>query len=285
MVELLIYQKDDCVSFDLCGAEGICSTTKAIDKDGPNEDALLVKQLNDNSAVIAIADGLGGHISGEKAAKLQITLLNDALNSVGTSNAGVGTEVRNAILNAIEKCNDRLLSEKLNSATTIIVVEIHKNRLRTYHVGDSTAMLTGQRGLMKAKTLPHSYVSLGIESGLLDPTEEINHKDRHYITNYVGKRDMRVEVGTEFQCDKFDTLLVCSDGLTDNLSTLSIVELIQSGPIDDCLRNLHSACSDAMHRDKGRFDDLTIVLLRPGIYKTSGNRISKSTSSNIINSV
>lgn len=265
MVELFIFQKDDCVPFNLSGARGILSTAKAIDKNGPNEDVLLVKQLNENSTVIAVADGLGGHCSGEQAARLQITLLRDELNSIGDADVRAGIEVRNAILNAIEKCNDRLLSENTNSATTVIVVEIHKTRLRTYHVGDSVAILAGQRGLLKAKTLPHSYVSMGIESGFLDPSEEITHEDRHYIMNYVGKSDMRVDVGSPFQCDKFDTLLVCSDGLTDNLSLESIVGLIQSGPIDDCLRNLQASCIEAMHRDTGQFDDLTIVLLRPGI--------------------
>lgn len=265
----LVLSKQDCVSkkFNLLHSSGVCLTQKSQDKEGPNEDAFLAMQLDEGTAVLAVADGLGGYSAGEYAATLQLSMLRDKLKSIHASDLEHGTEVRNSILDAIDNCNQQLLSENNRSATTILVVEINDNRLRTYHAGDSSAILVGQRGALKMKTLSHSNVSLGIEAGLLEPHQETEHEDRHYLTNYVGTTEMRIDISTTIESAKFDTLLLCSDGLTDNLSIEDITAVIRAGSIEKCLQNLQTECAVAMQQENGRFDDLTLCLFRPGLQR------------------
>lgn len=85
------------------------------------------------------------------------------------------------------------------------------------------------------------------------------------VTNLVGTDNMRIEIGTAVGFAKHDTLMLCSDAVTDNLSTDQIVELIRCEPLRQCLINLEQSCVAAMEEPSGRKDDLSVILMRPGI--------------------
>lgn len=234
---------------------------KTDDPRASNEDGLLALQLGDDTAVLAVADGVGGHALGHIASSLMLEHLEQALTVPGLPI----DNLREPILNAIEACNAELLARGQGSATTTAIVEIQGETIRPYHVGDSTILVTGQRGVQKYQSVSHSPVGLGIEAGLLDEDAATRHEERHWILNLVGSSEMRIEVGAPLPLAQFDTLLICSDGLTDNLPVADIVETVRKGALPKAVESLAHDCQAVMHTDAGHPDDLTVVLYRRGV--------------------
>ena len=120
-------------------------------KSTANEDAAAVIPLDERSAVIVVADGLGGAASGDQASRLAVEALIRSVEHVGPDSE----ELRTAILNGFEQANRDVQTLGGGAATTLAVVEIHDGAVRPYHVGDSAILVTGQRGRVKlADRLP-----------------------------------------------------------------------------------------------------------------------------------
>jgi serine/threonine protein phosphatase PrpC len=146
----------------------------------------------------------------------------------GGGEAGA-VELRTAILNGIEAANRRVGDLGVGAATTLSVVEIRAGRVRPYHVGDSRILIVGQRGRIKHQSISHSPVGYAIEAGLIDERDAMHHEDRHLVSNTIGSPDMRTEVGPEIEMARYDTLLIASDGLFDNLHIDEIIGHIRFG--------------------------------------------------------
>jgi serine/threonine protein phosphatase PrpC len=212
---------------------------------------------------LAIADGLGGHVHGERASQLALEHLQDEV-------AGMEDErdLRFAVLNAIEATNRELMSEGTGLATTLAIVEVDGHRVRPYHVGDSVILLFGQRGKIKMQTIAHSPVGYAVESGLLDAQQAIHHEHRHIISNIVGSQAMRIEIGPPSHMATFDTLLLASDGLLDNLHVDEIVAIARKGPLARVARELVARAQSRMNSPRdgepSKPDDLSLILYRRG---------------------
>jgi serine/threonine protein phosphatase PrpC len=88
------------------------------------------------------------------------------------------------------------------------------------------------------------------------------------LFNVVGSAEMRVEVGPALQLAVYDTVLLASDGLFDNLYTDEIVDTIRSGPLAAAADRLVARVQARMQRQGAAHqpckpDDLTVVLFRP----------------------
>lgn len=253
----------DAESSDLAFARGEVAvrSLRGPDKTGPNEDASAVIPISEDSFVLAVADGVGGAPGGCEASSTAIETLQKALAARAD-----GEPLRDAIMDAIEKANVKILEAGKRSATTIVVAEIAGELLRCYHVGDSELIVCGQRGRIKQRIIPHSPTGFAVEAGLLDEQEAVQHEQRHIIFNVIGAPDMRVEVSTAIELAPFDTVLLTSDGVLDNLYIDEIVEIIRSGPLDRAADRLLQATRARMEKQKGsepsKPDDVTIVLYR-----------------------
>ena len=177
-----------------------------------------------------------------------------------------GETRRGAILDAMEKANERILTSGRRSATTLVVAEIADQQLRCYHVGDSELVVVGQRGRIKQRIIPHSPTGFAVEAGLLDEEEAVRHEQRHIIFNVIGAPDMRVDVSAAVELAPFDTVLLASDGVVDNLYIDEIVEIIRVGKLDRAADRLLEAARARMEKrngeDPSKPDDVTIVLFR-----------------------
>jgi serine/threonine protein phosphatase PrpC len=242
----------------------ICLYT-AIQPDKPtvNEDAVGIYACDDEGGVLVVADGMGGLPEGDKASAIAVNTLHDAVYAGCVS----GISLRESILDGIEQANNTILSSTTGAATTLLAVEISDRHIRSYHVGDSKALVTGQRGKIKYQTIPHSPVGYAIESGLIEEDDAMHHEDRHIISNMVGSVEMRVEIGPLLALAKRDTLLLGSDGLYDNLTIDEIVDIIRCGQLEDCAGRLVSVCNSRMtdysEGELHKPDDLSFILFRP----------------------
>ena len=145
-------------------------------------------------------------------------------------------------------------------------MEVQDGKMRAYHAGDSMVLVTGQRGRIKWQNIPHSPVGYAVEAGLLDRGDALHHEDLHIVSNLLGLKDMRIELGPPVTLAARDTLILASDGLSDNLHSEEIVESIRKGPLrraGETLATLGRKRMDSPERDApSKPDDLTFVLLR-----------------------
>jgi PPM family protein phosphatase len=253
---------DPCL-LGVAGAEvGVYSNT-GHDEQRENEDAALVIATAEAGAILAVADGIGGGPAGQLAAELALRCLAAAVQQAEVAQLGI----RSGILNGIERANERILEEGSGAGTTLAVAEFSAGIVRTYHVGDSLILVTGQRGKIKLKTIAHSPVGYAVESGMLDEEQAMHHEERHLISNAVGTRDMRIEVGFPLKLSRRDSVLLASDGLSDNLQLDEIVDRLRMGPLPSVMDRLANGALERMEtRDAGiasKPDDLTFAVLRP----------------------
>lgn len=227
---------------------------------GPSEDAFLVLPTGPGSALLAVADGMGGLPGGGRAAELAVSLLAEVLADCPEP------PIRPLILDAIERANEAILASGSGGATTLAVAEIGAGFVRPYHVGDSEIMLFGQRGAHKLQTVPHSPVGFAVEAGVLDRRQAMSHSDRHLVSNVVGSREMRIEVGSPVRLAPRDTLVLCSDGLVDNLHHDEIREGLRIGRLDQALARVVATARRRMEApgagEPGKPDDLTVMAFR-----------------------
>lgn len=246
------------------GGSAAVFSSRAPDKAGPNEDAAGLLPVASGVGALAVADGLGGQPGGENASKIAIRCLRNALEQAARDDR----PVRSAILDGVERANERVLGLGIGAATTFAALEVSRGDLRPYHVGDSGILVVGQRGKIKLQTVAHSPVGYALEAGLLNEREALHHDQRHEISNMVGAADMRIEVGSPLRLAPRDTALVASDGLFDNLSCREVVDIIRAGPLERVARTLVRRCKQRMCSPTdgrpSKPDDLTFVLYRPG---------------------
>jgi len=226
-----------------------------------NQDAAALIPLGNDHGVLAVADGAGGQAGGAEAARL-------ALEAVEATVRGRAQEdeLRTAILNGFEMANETIRAMSVGAGTTLAVAEIQGTWLRTYHVGDSGMIVTGQRGRVKMRTVDHSPAGHAVEAGMMNDREAIHHEERHLLTNIVGSEKMRIDVGPSIQLSERDTLLIASDGLFDNLHFDQIVERVRKGALAEAVRGMARLGRSRMASESDTLpskpDDLTIVAFR-----------------------
>lgn len=226
-----------------------------------NQDAAAIIPFGDSDTLLVVADGMGGTRNGAKAAAAAISHLVDSLPQAGDS-----IQMRTAILDGIEAANGHILKNIPDGGTTLAAVEICGTSIRPYHIGDSSILVSGQRGKLKLNTVDHSPVGFAVEAGVLDEVDALHHDDRHIISNAMGLETMRIELGSPVSLAPHDTVLVASDGLTDNLFLEEIIERIRKGPLENAVATLASLARERMHSQHGttpaKPDDLTLIAYR-----------------------
>jgi serine/threonine protein phosphatase PrpC len=261
-------QMSDVATFEFLGGSVAVFTTRSPHKETANEDVAALWPVGKTSGVLAVADGLGGHVGGERASRLAAEAVQKSLQeAVPAAEAADSVELRTAILNGIEAANQSVRELGTGAATTMALVEIHDRTIRPYHVGDSAILVTGQRGKLKLQTIPHSPIGYAVESGLMKEEDAIHHEARHVISNVIGSDQMRIEIGAPIEMAPRDTLLLASDGLFDNLLPDEIVEAVRSGPLDEAVGELVETAQQRMASQAdgapSKPDDLTVIAYRP----------------------
>lgn len=244
------------------GGELVVFTSPRPGEPSGNQDGAALVELGPGRGVLAVADGLGGQPAGDKAARIGLETVVDAVLETDAR----GGNLRHAILDGVERASQRVQDLGVGAATTLVVVEIGEGRLRPYHVGDSMILVVGQRGRRKLQTVSHSPVGYAVEAGMLDESEALHHDELHLISNMVGAPDMRIEVGSPRTLSPRDTVLLASDGLLDNVHLEEIVEAIRRGPLYVAAERLVARARARMAGEiKGpsKPDDTTFIAFRP----------------------
>lgn len=196
--------------------------------------------------VAALADGMGGHQGGERAAELAIAEFEIAGQKLSES------ELVEVVMEANRQVHDHAADNGLpGMGTTLVALTLHDDETITVaNVGDSRAYwLRGD--YMGQVTEDHSFVEDLVRQGRLKPEEAAVHPQRNILTRAVG-------IGAEVEVDRFpipepmigDRFLLCSDGLFNELPEEQILEiLLDAGDPDSTAKTLVDAALRTPCRD------------------------------------
>jgi len=252
----------DCVATDVAGGHFIAYTCRDPHKETDNEDTVAVLPYGPGAAVFVVADGAGGLPAGKRASLTAVNTLAESLQVAMDKT----TLLRTAILNGIEAANTAVLELMNGSATTMTVITLEGRLARSYQVGDSEAIVIGQRGLVKLQPTAHSPTGFAVEAGFLDQREALHHEERHLVSNFIGTTDMRIDVGAAVELDQRDTILLASDGLMDNVHVDEIIEFVSKGPLSEAVLSVVAQAEQRMKNardgEPSKPDDLSLILFR-----------------------
>ena len=246
-------------SFGTVAIYNACSPERT---DNTNGDSVGVFDLLNNAGVLAIADGAGGTPGGDKASGELNATLRTELTKFG-ADSGPST-LREIILDVFDESNQLLLGLKTGAASTFSVVEVSSDAIRAYHVGDSPIWVIGKKGKVKFETITHSPAGYALESGLVKEGDISIDDKTIYVNNLVGTKEMRIDVGPSIQLESLDTVVICSDGISDNLSKEEIFDIIRLGGIEEAATNLIKNLTERLEKGKNtKPDDHSFILFRP----------------------
>jgi serine/threonine protein phosphatase PrpC len=233
-----------------------------------NEDSFrLAPELN----LFVLSDGMGGQASGEVASRLAVqtiveycreTETNPSLAFVGPRIEGISA-ASNRLASAVRVANQVVHREAEKDETrqgmgaTVIAVRLLEERLTLAHVGDSRVYrLRG--GQFEQLTQDHSFVAEQVRKGVMTPEEAANSKLQSVLLRALGP-DAEVEVDvTEELVMESDTLLLCSDGLTRELSDSQIAAVLEE---EEDEQGAADRLVDLANRAGGG-DNITVIVLR-----------------------
>jgi len=260
-----LIREEDLVTVEaaaFAGGEACVYTRKCPSRESPNEDAAAVIPFSNAGGLLLVSDGVGGQRGGTQASGLCVSRISSAVQEASAA----GGDLRDAVLDGVENANAAVANLGLGAGATLAIAELQGRTVRPYHVGDAMILVVGQRGVVKLHTVSHSPTGYAVEAGYLNEEEAIRHEERHLISNMMGAPDMRIEVGSPLQLADRDTVLLASDGLSDNMTQEEIVETVRKGPLAKAGRQLAHTCAERMNggNDSGpsKPDDLTFILFR-----------------------
>lgn len=174
-----------------------------------------------------VADGMGGHQAGDYASRYTVETV---IESVSTSKE---TDPKLILQEAIREANRRVFEKSLEDAqlngmgTTLVAATCNaRNELVIANVGDSRLYLAGDE--LRQITRDHSLVEEMIRMGGLARNDARNHPDKNIITRAIG---VRASVEMDFFIEHLkenETMLMCTDGLTNMLEDDEILMILHS---------------------------------------------------------
>lgn len=195
-----------------------------------NEDTVLC--IEGNPWLILVADGMGGHNAGEVASGIAAQVVGDAVRAGVCSIA----DIRKAVTDCNKQVFDRARSEDGCSGmgTTLVLACGDGNQVIVANVGDSRAYLyTKKGGTLRQITRDHSLIQELITAGRLTREEAEESPFKNVITRAIGTASMVAVDLFELELEKGDAVLVCSDGLSNEVSEHKIRDAMKKAKNPD----------------------------------------------------
>ncbi|MBR6691860.1 MAG: serine/threonine-protein phosphatase [Bacteroidaceae bacterium] len=229
-----------------------------------NEDAFVVMNVWDDMHVLAVAiDGVGGYEGGEVAAAIARDSIVQYLNE---NKEGEKAEL---LKRALVFANNNIYAERhrdaershMSCVLTAVLVDVAEQYINMAHVGD-TRLYQYCDGEFVKLSHDHSVVGYREEIGDLTEEEAMHHPQRNVISRDVGSRYLSEEDDEYVEVNSFpllpnSTLLLCSDGLCDMVTSAEMTAVISC---DTSLEQKVSALISAANAAGGR-DNVTVVLV------------------------
>lgn len=229
-----------------------------------NEDAFIAQAIFNKQWILAsVIDGVGGYEGGEVAAAITKEALISSFDNLP------GDPIRK-MKDAFIYSNDRIYKKKLETGkynsmacvVTLALVDVKNNKFYYAHVGDTRLYLYRDHSLIKI-TRDQSFVGYLEDSGRLTEADAMRHPKRNEINKALGFDDQSILADDYIETGESpflpgDAILICSDGLSDMISSAQISQVLEGkGSLEQKAGALIQAANEA-----GGKDNITVVLVQ-----------------------
>ena len=215
-----------------------------------NEDAMYPPSSgkSDGPTIVLVADGMGGHIAGERASAV-------ATERAVESKGSLKERVEAANIAIFEEIDEH--PELAGMGTTMTLFELGEDAvIRFAHVGDSRAYLY-RDGELTQLTTDHTVVAEYLRRGTITPEEVATHPQRSLITRALGlQADLEVDTGQE-PVRPGDRLLLCSDGVNAMIDDEAIAASLTLETPEEAVWDLVEKANRA-----GGHDNITAIVVQ-----------------------
>lgn len=222
-----------------------------------NEDAF---GFSIEAGVYVVCDGMGGAAAGEIASTLAVDeILRLLRDREQDSEASLPAAAENAVCAANDAIYSRAQrNHRLNGmGTTLVALATHEQHVWVLNIGDSRCYRLRQ-GQLQQLTRDHSLVEEQVRMGRMTPREALHSPLKNVITRALGTQSQVTPDIFELEAEPGDLFLLCSDGLTRELSDPMIQTLLDRDlPLDVLSKLLVDAAKKA-----GGHDNITCLLVR-----------------------
>jgi len=194
-----------------------------------NEDSMIFFE-DSNFSVVAVCDGMGGHVGGKIASSLACETIKSSFLQSDSQKA------EERIKFAVSKANEKIFSttqgkiELTGMGTTCVLFCYNKKTKNIFigHVGDSRCYLLSEKNIFSQITKDHSKVQEMVDAGWITKKEAVESKRKNIITRALGlNSEVEVEITGPIVPKNGDRFLLCSDGLNDMVSDDEIAEILK----------------------------------------------------------
>lgn len=233
----------------------------------------LVRENNEDSytadedyGLFVVADGMGGHCSGEIASRIAVEMAAEELGQVQHEDLADELDSLMLVGRAVERANQAIFSEvdrhpeQSGMGTTVVAALFRDDRIYFAHVGDSR-LYRFRNGHLHRLTRDHSLVQHLLDEGLFRDRAEAREAGvgDNVLTRCLGQDpNVEVDVG-DADLKAGDIFLCCTDGLTGMVSDARIAALLSADePLETSAARLEAAALAG-----GGTDNVSLVLARP----------------------
>jgi protein phosphatase len=221
-----------------------------------NQDAYYI---DPGGRFFVVADGMGGHAGGQEASRIATQIIQAYLEEHWETAEPPHVMLEQAFLKANQAIlqDQRQHPERSDMGTTAVAIMFREDHQPwCAHIGDSRLYrLRGSK--LDQITEDHTWVARAMKVGEITPDQARMHPLRHVLAQCLGREDLRQVDVQSLQTQPGDRLLLCSDGLTEELSDQIIASHLKS--IRACEKAATSLVNAA--KDKGGRDNITVVIV------------------------
>jgi len=226
-----------------------------------NQDRIVCAE-RDNAVLMVLADGLGGHEGGSLAAEI---LTQTALHAFEAVRQPIITKPSAFLALTIMQAHKAIYARgqaqvpPITPRTTCVLCLVQNGYAYWAHVGDSR-LYHFRNGQTLTRTLDHTVTEQMHIDGLLSEEEMTQHPDKARLLKAVGgPHAPSVSLGRETALQRNDSLLLCTDGLWEALSSDELYSFLKFATLDEAIEEMLLAAENRM---KKRADNLSAICLR-----------------------
>jgi PPM family protein phosphatase len=205
-----------------------------------------------------VADGMGGHAGGQEASRLATQALQQHFEQLWDS----AESTPNLLAQAMEKANQAILADQIkhpersDMGTTAVAVVFRQGQPWSANVGDSR--LYRFRGAkLEQITEDQTWVARAIKMGMMTIEQARVHPMRHVLAQCLGRDELTELDIRPLEIQPSDRLLLCSDGLTEELTDPLIANQLKN------IRSGEMAATALINaaKEHGGRDNITVVIV------------------------
>lgn len=224
-----------------------------------NEDYTAHFYNSDRQLLGILCDGMGGHNAGDVASEMAAVHMGHAWESTAWMSLD---ETKQWVYEEINKENSRIYNKSLQykdlegMGTTLVASAFLEGRALVANVGDSRAYLLESQTLRQI-TEDHSFVNELMKRGEITEEESIKHPNRNVLMRSLGVNETIDVDFFDVEFEKGDSLLLCSDGLSNSLAQETIENIL----LEDLSAQEKAEALVAQALEQGGHDNISVLLV------------------------